>query len=177
MAPVYGTTIFVWTAIISLTMGGLAIGYFIGGRLAERRKKRFYLFSIFLASALFVSLMPFLLNVSTQFIAGSSFRIQPVLSALFFLLPPILLLGCVGPILIETATQNIMLTGKIAGQVFASSTIGGISAIVVLAYWAMPMFGLRESLISTSFILIITAFAIYFLPRFSRTLPQNENQV
>ena len=37
IAPFYGATIFVWSAMIVVTLGALALGYRAGGALADRR--------------------------------------------------------------------------------------------------------------------------------------------
>ena len=37
LAPVYGDSIFVWGSLIGIVMTSLSVGYFIGGRLADRR--------------------------------------------------------------------------------------------------------------------------------------------
>jgi hypothetical protein len=37
LAPVFGTTLHVWSALITVTLAALAIGYAVGGRVADRR--------------------------------------------------------------------------------------------------------------------------------------------
>ena len=38
LAPFYGSTIYVWSSLITVTLGALAAGYFFGGRLADKNK-------------------------------------------------------------------------------------------------------------------------------------------
>ena len=37
LAPSFGTTLHVWSALITVTLAALAIGYAVGGRIADRR--------------------------------------------------------------------------------------------------------------------------------------------
>jgi hypothetical protein len=37
LAPTFGTTHHVWTALITIALVGLALGYAIGGRVADRK--------------------------------------------------------------------------------------------------------------------------------------------
>ena len=39
IAPFYGTSLYVWSSLISVTMIALALGYFVGGRWADRAKR------------------------------------------------------------------------------------------------------------------------------------------
>jgi hypothetical protein len=39
IAPFYGASLYVWSSLISVTMIALALGYFAGGRWADRAKR------------------------------------------------------------------------------------------------------------------------------------------
>ena len=39
IAPFYGASLYVWTSVISVTLIALALGYFVGGRWADRARK------------------------------------------------------------------------------------------------------------------------------------------
>src|SRR6056297_3030930 len=57
VGPYYGTSLYVWSSVLALTLGGLAVGYFLGGQVSHRFPHRRALFSIMLLSALLVALM------------------------------------------------------------------------------------------------------------------------
>ena len=40
VAPFYGNSLYVWTAVLTITVLGLTLGYYAGGRLAETRSVR-----------------------------------------------------------------------------------------------------------------------------------------
>ena len=57
IAPFYGASLYVWSSLISVTMIALAVGYFIGGRWADRAQRTGLSLIIALA-ALFTLLIP-----------------------------------------------------------------------------------------------------------------------
>src|SRR3990172_1660198 len=54
LAPYLGTSIYVWTSLIGVILGSLSLGYFLGGKMADK-KADFKIFSlIILISAFFI---------------------------------------------------------------------------------------------------------------------------
>lgn len=87
LAPFYGQTIFVWSALISVTLGSLALGYWIGGRTADKHPdSRLFFGSIFIAGALVV-----IVSKISQFVIlwsdGFGLRVGPVIASIFLFFP------------------------------------------------------------------------------------------
>ena len=59
LAPYFGSSTIVWANLIGIILGALALGYWLGGRLADRRPEPRLLGLIVLASALCVAVIPF----------------------------------------------------------------------------------------------------------------------
>lgn len=60
LAPAFGQGLYVWSALITITLLGLAAGYRIGGRIADRRPSARPLYFIFLSIAAWIlALVPF----------------------------------------------------------------------------------------------------------------------
>ena len=60
LAPYFGSSLYVWSSVMAITLGGLASGYFIGGKLSRKENKQSILFYILLLAFCYLSLMPYL---------------------------------------------------------------------------------------------------------------------
>ena len=60
LAPYFGSSTIVWANLIGIVLAGLALGYWLGGKVADRRPERRLLGLIVLAAALWVAMTPFL---------------------------------------------------------------------------------------------------------------------
>ncbi|MGZ8919276.1 MAG: fused MFS/spermidine synthase, partial [Methylobacter sp.] len=123
IAPFYGTSLYVWSSLISVTMIALALGYFVGGRWADRTKRTGLSLIIALA-ALFTLLIPW----ATRFVLMATdplgLRAGAFLSALVLFSPSLTMLGMVGPFAIKLSTSRLDGIGSSSGNIYAVSTIG-----------------------------------------------------
>src|SRR5512146_41795 len=59
LAPYFGSSTIVWANLIGIVLAGLAVGYWLGGRVADRRPSATLLGLLVLAAALCVAVLPF----------------------------------------------------------------------------------------------------------------------
>src|ERR1700757_783250 len=59
LAPYFGTSLYVWTCVMALTLGGLACGYFFCGRLSQKENHENILLRAVLTAAIYVCCLPF----------------------------------------------------------------------------------------------------------------------
>src|SRR3954471_6215114 len=59
LAPYFGNTLFVWASLIGLILLYLTIGYYLGGRLADRYPRASFLYILTGVAALLIALIPF----------------------------------------------------------------------------------------------------------------------
>ncbi|MCC6756290.1 MAG: fused MFS/spermidine synthase, partial [Solirubrobacterales bacterium] len=58
VAPYFGSSTFIWATIIGITLAFLSFGYWIGGRVADRRPTPVVLYSVTAAAAVLIGLIP-----------------------------------------------------------------------------------------------------------------------
>ena len=142
LAPWFGASLYVWVAVIGITLLSLAIGYYAGGRLATRYTGIDTIYWILLIAAGFLMLMPYLSEHLTILLMGMDMRIAVVLISLLFVLPPLVFLGTIPTLLISYLTRNVDQAGTTTGRVFTLSSASGIVALPIMGFLVIPQFGL-----------------------------------
>jgi len=162
VAPYFGGSLYVWSAVLALTLGGLASGYFLGGIVSGRRSREAYLFSILLFSAFLVAFMPVTSQLIMEACLDLDLRLGILISCLVFLFPQLVLFGMVSPIIIRLISSHESKIGHAAGTVYTVSTIGGICFTFFIAFYSIPYLGLGFSALMTA-VVLATFPLIYFL--------------
>src|SRR6185369_3093428 len=128
VSPFIGTSTYVWTSLIGVILGALSLGYWLGGRVADRRPDvKVLSFIIFLAGG-FVSATVLVKDILLSLIASAStgLEVKSVASALLLFAPASVLLGFVTPYAVRLQMTNTADSGKTVGRLFAYSTVGSI---------------------------------------------------
>jgi spermidine synthase len=165
IAPFYGTTLFVWSSVIGVTLAALALGYFLGGYLADRYTRNMLLFSVLAVGSVLLALMPNLAKFSLEATSGMGIRTGSLVSALVFLLPPLVCLGMSSPIIIRLASRDLQHTGRTAGTVYAVSTVSGILATFLLGFHVIPLWGITMPAYYAAVLLGIFPFGYFIRSR------------
>jgi predicted membrane-bound spermidine synthase len=146
IAPFYGTSLYVWAAVLGFTMGGLALGYFIGGQISSKENVSVKtLVFLFFLSAFFVWLMPFSAKWIMENTLSFNLRLGIILSCSFFMLPPIICFGMVSPIIIRLLIKSQERIGFSAGLVYSISTLGGIASTFLTGFFLISNLGIKLS--------------------------------
>lgn len=167
VGPFYGSSLYVWSAVLALTLGGLATGYFLGGWVSGRFAQRQALFVVIAVSAVLVALMPWLAPQVMMATLGLDLRLGITLSALVYLFPPLVCFGMVSPLIIRLIAREPGRIGEAAGLVYAVSTLGGIVVTFVVVFYLIPELGMRETLLAAAVALAIFP-VLYFSGRLRR---------
>jgi spermidine synthase len=163
LAPYFGSSTIVWANIIGLILVYLSLGYWLGGKLADRRPDPRVLGGIVAVAAVFVALTPFVarpvldlgLNaldaVDVGAVVGSFF------GALLLFAVPVTLLGMVSPFAIRLALVDIERAGAVAGRLYALSTVGSIVGTFLSAIVLIPLIGTQRTMIGSAALLALAA--------------------
>jgi len=164
VAPFYGNSLYVWTAVLGITVLGLTAGYYFGGIISERYPSNKALFFIVAMSALLVFALPHSSSLFMSLTSAMDLRLGIVVTCLLFLLPPLVCFGMVGPLVVRLLSLKLDILGKVAGTVYFTSTIGGILAAFFYGFYMIPHVGMKMSSYYTGMALIILPL-IYFINR------------
>jgi SAM-dependent methyltransferase len=145
----FGSSLYTWTGIIGVVLGGISLGNYIGGRLADRfRPRNIVVLLLLIASALtfLILLLDVLLyrimNRGT-FSAVSGvmvFRSLGIMIFLFFL--PSTSLGTISPVMAKYALEDSFRVGNTVGSIYAVSAIGSIVGTFLSGYLLIPLLGI-----------------------------------
>jgi spermidine synthase len=165
LAPFFGSSTFIWASLIGLTLAFLALGYFLGGRLADRRPEPVVLYAVTAIAAIAIGIIPF---VSRPLLTGSleAFReldagafYGSLVGTLLLLAPPVTLLGFVSPFAIRLQLSDVASSGQTAGSLYALSTIGSIAGSFIPALVLIPLIGTAATFFALSLALLVPAVA------------------
>jgi MFS family permease len=144
LAKDFGGSFYVWVSQIGVILIALALGYWVGGALADRfQRVSFLAYLLAPAGAVTVFIPDFaepLMDVIIQRHPADREiplvwqKLDPALgSALIFLLP-CFALATLPPYMIRLTTQRLAHVGRISGLIIAASTVGSIAGVFVSGY-------------------------------------------
>ncbi|MDP2735174.1 MAG: fused MFS/spermidine synthase, partial [bacterium] len=140
LAPFYGTTIFVWSSLISVTLGALALGYFFGGYLADKRPQKKLLYGIIFLAGLLTSLLVKVSEPVLLFSDAFGFQWGPLVATSVLFTLPLCLFGMVTPFAVRLRVLSLEHTGHVAGTIFAVATVGSVLGAILAGFYFMPNF-------------------------------------
>ena len=163
LAPYFGSSTIVWANIIGLILIYLSLGYWLGGKIADRRPEPRLLGIFVLVAALVIAATPFvarpILDLSVQGLDAVSVGavVGSFFAALALFAIPITLLGTVAPFAIRLAIVEIDEAGRVAGRLYALSTLGSIVGTFLSAIVTIPLFGTQRTMLGSAAILLFSA--------------------
>src|SRR5215210_3535948 len=165
LAPYFGASTVVWANTIGVVLVALSVGYWMGGRWADRHPHMRGLCLLALGAAVLLALVPFaadpLLDVAVDALdsiaAGAFFG--SLAAVLVLVAVPVLLLGAVSPWAIRLAVSDVGEAGRVAGRLYALSTAGSLFGTLVSALALIPLVGTRRTFLLFALAIALTAVA------------------
>ncbi|MCP5095156.1 MAG: spermine synthase [Chloroflexi bacterium] len=177
LQTVYGTSNIVWANVIGLVLFFLTVGYFLGGRLADKYPYAhvFYglvsiagfsgVFFLLLTSALLKTAASALATINVGAIVSS------LVGVIIALTVPITLQGCISPFAIRLAVQDVNEAGRVSGRIYAISTWGSLLGTYLPVLLVIPLAGSRVTAVIFGTLLLLVGLGGLWLTRPRAVLP------
>lgn len=161
LAPYFGTSLFVWTNLIGMTMIALTVGYWWGGKLADRYPNERTLYSLLFGAGCYILLIPFMANPIMQFAIAAidqrnlSVFLWSLFATIVQFFLPLMVLAMTAPFAIRICAREIRAMGTTAGSLYAIGNIGSILGTFIPALLAIPLIGTKRTIIVCGLLLVI----------------------
>jgi spermidine synthase len=161
LAPYFGASTIIWANTIATVLVALSVGYWLGGRMADRDPSPDGLHRLVLVAAVLLAIVPFLagpfLGVAVDALdsvqAGAF--IGSLVAVLVLVATPVLVLGMVSPYAIRLSMQAVDEAGRVAGRLYAISTIGSLAGTFLSALLLIPLVGTRRTFLTFALALAV----------------------
>lgn len=148
LATHFGSSIYVWGAIIGVFLAALAGGYYSGGIIADRKPTFLLLNILLLAAGCWLLVIPFYANWLSRAVRHVNLgeRLNPLAATMLLFGGPSVILGMVSPFAVRLAARTVEGIGNLSGRLYALSTVGSIAGTLITAFWLIPALGVRTLL-------------------------------
>ncbi len=165
IGPFFGVSLFVWTALISVTLLSLAGGYAFGGRLADRHPSADWLYGLIALAGISLIMTTWLKVEVMQLALGFGLRGGTFVAAVLLFGPTLFLLGCVSPFLLRLAAADLAHLGRTAGMLYAISTAGSFLGSALTGFYLLGYVGVSNAMRMTGALLILLAVSHFLIVR------------
>ena len=162
LAPSFGTTLHVWSALITVTLAALAVGYAVGGRIADRRPGLSSLMIVMASAAGTLIISDLMTRMVLRAAYGAGMVGGTFVAATLLFLPTLFLLGMVSPMAVKAAVDEQQL-GRSVGNLYALSTVGSVAGSLSVSLLLIPNMTVHSAIISTVVALSLPPLAYLFL--------------
>ena len=165
LAPYFGASTIIWANTIATVLVALSAGYWLGGKLADRRADLRGLCAVVLVASLLLALVPFVadpfLRLSVNALGSLSVGgfAGSLAAVLVLVAVPVMLLGTVAPYVSRLSVQRVSETGRTIGNLYAISTVGSLVGTFLAALLLIPTIGTHRT-----FIVFALALALVSVP-------------
>ncbi len=161
LRPFFGDSILIWANIIGLILIYLTLGYYLGGKWADRDPRALTLYRIVGVAGVTIGILPY---VARPFLAlaipalqkfDAGYGLVSFAGTLVLFVIPVTLLGCVSPFAIRLTTRDVATSGSNAGKLYALSTFGSILGTFGTVFVMFQIFGTRGTFVAFALALLI----------------------
>lgn len=163
LSPYVGSSNLIWTTIIGIMLTSMSIGYWLGGKIADKRPDKNILALFLLIGAFFTSIIPILETILVKPLSEISTELiftAIICSSVVFGIPSFIL-AMVSPFAVKLEDKKHDEIGKTSGKISSLSTIGSIVGTFVAGFLLIPNLGVRILILLVTIILFILSFIMF----------------
>ncbi len=170
LSPYVGTSHFVWTAQIAVTLVALSVGYGVGGWLVDRSPRLSWIYGAILAAAVYLCGTVLGCEPIAFFCLRFNLAAGSLLASALLFFVPLALLAMVGPFFVRMLTMSVESVGANMGRLTAISTLGSVAGTILIGYVLIPHCSNSLTMYLTAGALMLVAVG-YFLGWARRLCP------
>jgi len=156
IGPFYGVSLFLWSALISVTLAALSLGYAIGGQWADRGPRLSRLCVVLAIAGAWIVMIPLLRHPVLALTEPMGLRFAVLFAAFVLFFPPLTLLGMISPYAIRLKAHSIEVVGRTAGNLYAISTVASVASALLVGFFLIPEVGVSRLTFLTGALLVLT---------------------
>ncbi|MGD9739514.1 MAG: fused MFS/spermidine synthase [Bauldia sp.] len=143
LTPYFGSGIITWAALISMVLLSIMVGYLVGGALVDRFPTlRLPALLSAIAGVWLLAVPSFAPALLERLMLSFESEVTGVLvSAAILLFLPITALGTYSPIALRLLLRALHMSGRVAGAIYAVSTLGNIVGTLGTVLYLIPRMG------------------------------------
>jgi len=159
----YGSSNLVWASIIGLILIYLTLGYWLGGRLADRSPEYRVFYRILMWGSLTVGFVPIISRPLLRISANAFDQLQipamvgAFVTVLVLFIVPVTLIGMASPFALKLALRDTRSAGKTSGRISAISTLGSFIGTFLPVLVLIPLIGTYRTFLFFSSLLMLVA--------------------
>lgn len=163
LAPYFGASTIVWANTIAVVLVALSVGYWFGGRYADRHPHLRGLCLVVLGAALLIAAVPFAARPFLGFSADAFEQLSigifagSMVGVLVLVAVPVTLLGAAAPWAVRLAVGELRSSGEVVGRLYAISTAGSLLGTMLSALVLIPLLGTQRTFIAFAASLALVA--------------------
>lgn len=159
LTPYLGGTIYTWGALISVFLIGMTLGYFAGGRMADRMGSVHVVGGLFIASACLILLVPAFSEgvINTILDHIEDMRAAALLACLTFAFLPAAVLAAVAPLGLRLVLREAGQSGTESGRISGLATLGSIAGTLATSFFLIPSMGTYKIYYGLAIVAVVMA--------------------
>ncbi|MFH1782911.1 MAG: fused MFS/spermidine synthase [Candidatus Omnitrophota bacterium] len=167
IATFMGSSLYTWTAVIGVILGGISLGNYLGGSLADRFNTQRLLSILFIIASLSAVLIPTVNSLIGRFVipfqVSWPVRITFHVSLTFFI--PSMILGMIAPSVAKFALDQGLKAGHTIGNIYAFGALGSIFGTFLTGFFLVSILGSKNLIYLVAIVLLLVG--LFYSIRYS----------